>query len=422
MSRPARVLVALSLLTLALAGCAAPPPPAPAPSPGPTPAPGPSPSPPGSDATGDGFAWDMLRALRAKEPGKNLFLSPVSVAAALCLAVEGAAGATRLAMAETLGLGAEPEQACRALNAALLRARNASGAQVEVANSVWVRDTFAPRVKPAFLDALRTDFRAGAFVERFDDATVAKLNAWVANATRGMIPGMLDPPLPDDLVLMLANAVYFEGRWQHPFDANLTSPGDFRRSDGRTVQVPTMRNASALNVSLATGEGFRAARLPYADGEHAMYVLLPDPGRSVDDVARGLTDARWSALAAGMEQEREVDLALPKFELAWGGELKDALAGLGMAMAFDPGAADFSRIAEVAPERLYISFVKHKAALEVDEEGTRAAGATVVGVGVTSAPPPPPQFHVDRPFLLAIVDERLGMPLFLGAIEDPAAG
>ena len=417
-----RALAALALTSLLFAGCAGPT----AETQGGTPGAGsaatsPAVPPPPSNLTGGDFAWELLRTLRAEATDKNLFFSPASVTAALCLALEGASGTTHEAIADTLGLSDAAGQDCRLLVGALARTRNATGAEVDVANSVWIRETFAPSVNLTFLEALQTDFDAGAFVRPFDEETKDELNAWVSNATRGMIPTLLEE-LPDSLVMLLANAIYFDGRWAARFDANLTAPEDFRLPGGSTVQVPMMQNASAANVSLAYGDGFLAARLPYADGDHAMYILLPDENRTLEGVTANLTGEGWATLIAGMVPVPKVDLQLPKFSLDWGADLKPVLSNLGMEVAFDPRAADFTRIADVSPERLYIGFVTHKAKLEVDEEGTRAAAVTGVGIHLTSVQPPPPEFHVDRPFVLAIVDDKLGMPLFLGAVVNPLAG
>ena len=78
--------------------------------------------------------------------------------------------------------------------------------------------------------------------------------------------------------------------------------------------------------------------------------------------------------------------------------------------------ADFSRIADVRPARLYLTRVEQKTFVEVNEEGTEAAAATAVGVGVTSAPEVV-EMRVDRPFMFAIRERLSGAVLFLGLMN-----
>ena len=160
------------------------------------------------------------------------------------------------------------------------------------------------------------------------------------------------------------------------------------------------------------------ARLPYGRDKVAMYVFLPAEGSSLEEFASGLTGEELESYIAKVS-ERELDLRMPKFKLEYGKvDLKDALKSLGMGVAFDRSAADFSGIADVAPEHLFIAFVDHKAVVEVNEEGTEAAAATNVGIGLTSLPIRT-EFIVDRPYMFVIRDDRSGSILFSGLISDP---
>jgi serpin B len=140
----------------------------------------------------------------------------------------------------------------------------------------------------------------------------------------------------------------------------------------------------------------------------------------VDDVVTGLTPESWAAAVAALDTV-DVDLYLPKLKLTYEKALIPTLQALGIHAAFVPGGADFTRMSPAGRE-LFISMVIQKTFLEVDEAGTRAAAATVVGIGETSAPPEPIAFRVDRPFVVAIRERLSGTILFLGRIVTPPEG
>jgi len=102
------------------------------------------------------------------------------------------------------------------------------------------------------------------------------------------------------------------------------------------------------------------------------------------------------------------------------------LEALGMTLPFDRSRADFSGINGHQPpaeEALFLSAVLHKAFVDVNEEGTEAAAATVelmeIAMAMDSRPPQVPTFRADHPFLFAIRSRRSGAILFLGRVTDP---
>jgi serpin B len=116
-------------------------------------------------------------------------------------------------------------------------------------------------------------------------------------------------------------------------------------------------------------------------------------------------------------------VALPRFAVDTGATLRPILEALGMESAFDPGAADFSGMADLdaTGEELYVDDVYHDATVTVDETGTEAAAATAAVIDFTSAPPTEFEFVADRPFLFAIRDRPTGAVLFLGRVVDAGA-
>jgi serpin B len=359
------------------------------------------------------FAFDLLReAAKALAPDSNVFLSPLSASMALGMALNGAGGETFDAMRGALRLDgmaeAEINQGYRDLIALLVGLD--SRTEMRVANSIWGH--LALPVEPAFTDAGRTFFDAEVSTIDFGSPEViTTINDWVSGKTNGKIPQLLDHLSPDE-VLFLINAIYFKGKWRSAFDAKDTRDGPFHGADGRDRDVPLMWQKGDLRYDET--EHYQAVDLLYGNGAFAMTVLLPAAGRTPGEVLAGLSPESWSALA-GRFAEKEVTLTLPRFRLEYGRRLNDDLTTLGMGIAFGPGA-DFYRIADVRPERLYLTRVDQKTFIEVNEEGTEAAAATAVGIGVTSAPEPV-EMRVDRPFVFAIRERLSGAVVFLGVMN-----
>ena len=163
-------------------------------------------------------------------------------------------------------------------------------------------------------------------------------------------------------------------------------------------------------------------RKPYQGGRYAFLALLPNEDSSLPELLASLTPSQLRDLAAN-PQNCEARTGLPRFELSYDAELTGLLARLGMAAAFDPMAADFSRLGAVEGENLYIGQVLHRTFLSVGEKGTRAGAATSVVMEATSDAPGegPKAVLLDRPFLYAIWDTEADLPVFLGTFTDPAA-
>ncbi|HTX79549.1 MAG TPA: serpin family protein, partial [Longilinea sp.] len=214
--------------------------------------------------------------------------------------------------------------------------------------------------------------------------------------------------------LVLANAIYFKAPWMQQFESSATQNEDFHHLDGSTVSVPMMQRSGEM--SYAEGNNFQLLELPYAGGQVSMYVLLPKAGQFAD-VAKNLTAAQLDQAIASL-QSTQVDLSLPKFKFDWSAALPDALKALGMTDAFDD-QADFSGMD--GAHDLYISNVLHKSFVSVDEDGTEAAAATAVVVGLMAMPVQqnPVTFKADRPFLFLIRDNPTGTIIFMGQVMDP---
>lgn len=368
------------------------------------------------------FGFKLFNELVPAYDDQNLFISPASVAIALAMTYNGAAGATADAMTAGLSLDGMDRGEINTAFADLLTllANPDSAVELSIANSLWARQGLP--FKEDFLQRNTEYYRAEISALDFSSQDAAPtINKWVNDQTRGKISGIVDPPIDPSAILFLINAIYFKGEWTYAFNDTLTEDGAFYLLDGSAKQHPQMHQSG--DYAYLENDQFQSVRLPYGKNERlAMYLFLPRAESSLKDLEGTLTADNWSAW---MEEFRmmEGDIALPRFRLEFNATLNDALIALGMGTAFDPSAADFRDMFPTsASANVYISKVKHKTFVEVNEQGTEAAAVTSVEMALTEATPGPPQrfsMIVDRPFFFAIRDDQTGTVLFMGSIVEP---
>jgi serine protease inhibitor len=368
-------------------------------------------------ATYADFGLGLLQRLAAEAEAGNVILSPVSAGLAGSMLANGAEGETLDGILRTL-TAAEGIEPLNGANAALLEALQSDDIELAVANAMWARQ--GVQFLPGFLSDVRSLYAAEVATMDFGaPSTVHAMNAWASRSTRGRIPSIIESPLPRDLVLFLANAVYFKGRWEDEFRPAATRERPFE-TPGGTVQHPLMHRTGEYGH--LREDGFSAVRLPYRGGRFAMYVLLPDSGVPLAEVRASLTAEEWARWMNGFDS-RDVQLALPRFRLRTGADLIPPLAHMGMGDTFDAERARFTRMADashLATRNIYVTRANQQVFIEVNEEGTEAAAITSIGAAVESVPEPPVPFIVDRPFLFAIRDDASGALLFVGQVVDPA--
>lgn len=361
------------------------------------------------------FGFDLHRALAAKDDG-NVVTAPVSVAVLLAMVAAGADGQTAQQMADVLYVDEVRDNRF----AVLLEQIVATDAvTLDIANALWVADDV--ELLAAYLDWVRGAFSATVEAAALDEQSGADaIDAWVRQNTNERITGIAEElGLPDpDVMVVLANAVYFLGEWTTQFDPAATRDGPFRLSDGTTVEVPMMHRTGVNEgdeLEIADMSGHRVIRLSYGDDRRfGMEIFVPTGSRPLDEFMASFDHETWAdGVAALQPGGNSRPLSMPKFELEWGDTLNDILAALGMPLAFEPREADFSRMSAL---QLFLDTVVHKTYIRVDEQGTEAAAVTGGGMAVTSAPEP---LTVDRSFAFTISDRETGTVLFLGAVEDP---
>jgi serpin B len=370
----------------------------------------------------DGFGFELLRA--ATKGDENAVLSPASIVLALAMTRPGARGETATQIDAVLhDVATDPNAGwLNALDAALATRTGTFSDISGKDQQVTLRIANAPFAQldeawnPDYLDALASRFGAGVRLVDYKAAAEAArkaINAWVNDQTEQRIPELLQQGTIDGLTrLVLVNAIYLKAAWQMPFPVESTAPATFTRLDGSTLDVPTMHLSKELQY--AAGTGWQAVELPYVGGELAMTIIVPDDLASYQATLDG---SAFAAITAALSAH-EVNLSLPKYGIETKADLASVLASMGMPLAFDPNAADFSGM--TTQDRLYISHVVHQANIDVDEKGTTAAAATGVVMETTALPGDMVTLKVDRPFLFALRDLKTGAVLFLGRVVEPA--
>ncbi|MBK9707433.1 MAG: serpin family protein [Acidobacteria bacterium] len=362
------------------------------------------------------FGFDLFRKLTAEGKGNNIFFSPLSISLALEMTGNGASGKTLEEMSRTLHLGQMTTDEVNKSALALMKSIKSADPKIELAmaNSLWARQ--GVEFKKDFLARNKNNFQAEMTSLNFNDPQAkATINNWVSRSTRGKIPTIIDT-IDNQMVLYLINAIYFKGQWKDTFDKSSTETAPFHLASGSEKPVPMMNRSGSY--SYIRGDRFQAVGLPYGKGDFSMLIFLPDSGYPLKDFLRSFNHEKWERLMTGFRNNPGT-VRIPRFKLSFEKELSGILKSLGMTTAFDAGTADFSKMLDQS--NVLISEVKHKAIVEVNEEGTVAAAATSVGIRLTSAIIDEPfNFVADHPFVIAIRDQRSGAILFMGIVENPS--
>jgi len=366
---------------------------------------------------GESFGFELLREIVSAENDTNVFISPLSVSMALAMTYNGANGATEEAMQQTLGLAGLSRAQVNESFLSLIELLSQLDPKVQflIANSIWYRQGYT--VLPEFVSLNQKYFQAEVNGLDFNDpGAPAVINGWVDLHTQGKIDKIIDQ-IGRDVMMYLINAIYFKGTWSYEFKKESTTDDWFAQDSSRKLPCKMMRQSN--DFSYFENESLQAIDLPYGDGQFSMTVFLPKVNTSVDALIASLDEAKWAEWTAAFHKATGV-LYLPRFKLEWELVLNDVLKAMGMSVAFG-SQADFSRMMQGV--QLFISMVKHKTFVKVDEEGTEAAAVTVVEMSRTSAGGPSAEFvmRVDRPFLFMIREHHSQTVLFVGKIVAPAA-
>jgi serpin B len=366
------------------------------------------------------FGLDLFAASRSAAAGKNVTVSPTSVAVTLAMVEPGASGDAQAQFRSLLRI-ADPATFHASMNALeqTLEARvpqtfspgdDPGEVVVRIANAAYLQKGYP--FEPAYLEAVGANY--GPVLNEVDfapdpDAIAHQINAFVAAATNDKITKLIDDGvIQPATVLALVNALYLKASWLQTFDKTSTVDENFTRLDGAVLKVPMMHGTSD---SSASGDGWIGATKSYVGGLSAQFIL-PDEGRFEEiagDLGRVLSDYDANKTEGST-------LGMPRFQLRYGAELTDALKSLGLTAPYVNGGL----LGIANDPKLVIDKVIHQTYVAMNEEGTEAAAATVVLMYPTSAPLQQPiPVVLDRPFLYRIIDDQSGATLFIGQVLDP---
>lgn len=347
------------------------------------------------------------------EDGKNQLISPISVISALGMTANGAKGNTLAQMEDVFGVSAE--ELNKYLHSYMESLSVGEKYKLTMANSIWLRDSLK-NVRQDFLQTNADYYGADIYRRAFDNVTLNDINKWVDKKTDHMIPAILEQ-ISDDDMMFLINALCFDAKWQDPYEDSSVRDDTFTREDGSTKNVKMMYSTEHRYLENELVTGFLKY---YADKKYAFVALLPKEGKSMDECVSGLDGEAILKLLRSVSEDT-VLTRTPKFKAEYTIEMCDVLKEMGIEDAFD-SRADFSGIAPITDDTfLYIGTVIHKTFIELDEKGTKAAAATMIGMKNSGALMMDEQkkVYLDRPFIYMIIDRNYNVPLFIGTMTDP---
>lgn len=362
-------------------------------------------------AKSNDFSFNLYRAIHATDNQKSNITSPLSVAYVLGMLNDGANGNTAKEISQVLGFGATKQTINEYCKALIDQAPMADPSVIlQIANIVAANQDVT--LEKDFKNDMQNYYSAEvASLDFSKQSSVDYLNTWCKEKSGGMIPSIIDALSPENL-LVLMNAVYFKATWTEKFDEKKTQEEVFTKADGSTIKLPMMHRKAQIRY--CTNEVYTGIWLPFGSGDRwSMKVLLPEEGKTIDDIVKSLTGDSWEN---NYWQHAIVDIKMPRFSTKSDIMLNDMVSKLGVPSIFDPQKADFSLISK-NQKQFYVSQMKQKAAIEVNEEGTKTTAVTVAMMEGSNIINGKGEFHANRPFMYVIQEWSSGAIFFIGTFQ-----
>lgn len=341
---------------------------------------------------------------------ENIMVSPISIINALGMTANGAVGDTLTQMETVFGASNLDISTYLMYYNELIEKTSVN--KVNLANSIWFKDTTRFQPNQVFLQTNKNYFDADIYKSTFDNSTVEEINNWVKTNTSGMIESILDE-IPESAIMYLVNAISFDAEWEEIYKEINVNQGDFYNLDGSVSTVEFMTSQEQKFIELDTATGFVK---PYKNNEYSFVGLLPNKGVTIEQLSAEISEIGLGNVIENTKME-EIDVILPKFQVEYFAELSELLSTMGIVDAFDSEKADFSSMA-VGDGNIYVGKVLHKTYINVDEKGTQAGASTAVEMMMKmSMPMPKKEVRLDSPFMYMIVDNKENIPLFIGNIN-----
>jgi len=353
------------------------------------------------------FSMELFKTSRTGE--NNSLISPLSIMLALTMTANGADNETFSQIERLLGGGIPLTDLNEYLYSYITELTRGNNVKFNIANSIWFCDNEdGLQIDPWFVQKSTDYFNASVFSSDFDSKTLDEINNWVNSNTEGMIDRIIDDIDPDAMVYLI-NVIAFDADWKLAYTGNDVHEGIFTNINRNQQNVEFMHSMESKYLDDGNASGFIK---PYINGRYSFAALLPNEDISIEEYIATLTGAGLLEILNNAENT-DVYTALPKFSYEYGVQMNEVLIALGISDAFDAALADFSQMAKSDRGNIYISRVLHKTFISVDELGTRAGAATEVEVaeGISEK-----TVLLNRPFIYAIVDNKFGLPLFVGTL------
>jgi serpin B len=372
-----------------------------------------------ADSNND-FAFNLYQQLKDdKQP--NLFFSPFSISSALAMTYAGAEGNTKTEMSKVLHFNPDVPTVNKNFSTLFkaIMADTLSGVQLNIANSIWVENSFVPN--QTFVDAMINSYHSELRRRDFQGASEQvriEINNWAESMTRGKIKDVLpDGSIDDNTIMVLVNAIYFYGKWAEKFDKKETREAAFYNPDKPGLKANFMNKTD--DYGYYEDSMVQAVDLPYKGDKLSMMIVLPKDKNGMKEVESKLNSSYYTRISDGLSRQ-SVTLSIPKFKTTASYTMNDYLKKMGMRDAFIDGVANFKGMMTGNARNLWISGIIHKAFIDVQEEGTEAAAVTAVVIeGDSAVARMPKVFKADHPLIFMIRDNTTGSILFMGKINAP---
>ena len=364
------------------------------------------------------FALDFYKQLDTNE--KNVLFSPLGIHTAFSVLYEGARGNTAQELQKVFGFKVDKDS--RHSDASQIMSsinRDDSSAVLGLANALWLIDGFTP---DPFFSAIARDVYLSDTTKLGSDHSqnAGEINSWAANKTRDKIKQIVTSDNLVDVVLVITNAIYFNGTWVKPFLDSDTTTSIFW-SNTTSSSVKDMMNLYEKTFDYTNAGDLQVLRLPYQGNRLSMLFVLPNERDGISSLEQSISPELLNQWRSEL-QPTKLHVSIPKFTIAAKYDLMPYLQQLGVLEAFIPAAADLTGISNSITKKLYVSDVFHHGYVDVNEEGTEAAAVTAIlgkAVGQTVPNYNIPHFNAEHPFLFMIQDDSSGAILFMGKIYDP---
>ncbi|XP_030624320.1 leukocyte elastase inhibitor-like isoform X2 [Chanos chanos] len=368
------------------------------------------------------FSVDLFKRIRERNETGNVFYSPLSISSALAMVYLGAKGNTAAQMSECVPFSTDIHVGFSKLICELQR--GGAPYSLSLANRLYGEQSFkfveeflkdTQKYYGAELDAV--DFKSNP------EAVRKNINGWVEKQTQAKIKDLLIKGIVcQDTRLVLVNAVYFKGFWENKFVEHNTREIQFKLKKNETKPVQMMFQTGQFPLAFIPEVNIQILELPYKGKDLSMLIMLPngiaDDTTGLEKLERELTHENFVKWTKSHQMNHVVvEVGLPRFRMEETHDLKDLLISMGMVDAFDQHKCDFSGM---SPNKdLVLSKVVHKCFVDVNEEGTEAAGAAGATLTERCGTVAPKLFVADHPFLFFIRHNPTQSILFCGRYSSP---